>query len=513
VRPLDPSASSSLLERHRHDEGARWSRFLVRALAVTVVVGAFVEVFEVGRDPTAWLAAAFPRVLCLGAVACFAILERSAAVDSIGHIDRRARATMWSFALFSAYSAGATGRVPLTLALVAVVAAFLPASMRRLTALRWSVGATVWMGIALGVSVATRGQGTFTTPILMGISAGPALFLAVFAIGRVASTEQREIAADLELGALGKYELVRCLGSGGMGEVWEAHHPALKISVALKLLRIQNKVARGRFEAEARTTARLSHPNTVRIYDYGIVGEGLAYYVMEYVPGKNLRSLVATEGPLSARRAVNVARQIANALNEAHQLGLVHRDIKPENVILCSAGGQSDSVKIIDFGLVFQIATSNDSERFTSPGTIVGTPSYIAPEAAFGGDATPASDVYSLGCVLYFLLTGRPPFTGESPQDVLAAHVKDPVVLPSRRAPGISADVDAFVLSCLNKEPAERPQTGRELLEAIEACAGHREAEKFESQLAELPSLVGEGDRDSLSSGVGSLFPKFDSLD
>jgi serine/threonine protein kinase len=343
------------------------------------------------------------------------------------------RAALWSLAILSAVTTGMAARVPVSFTLVAIAMAFLPAGMRKMTVPRWLVGGAAWVVTALLVSFATRGApATFTRAVLFGIAPGIALFFAVFLLGYTSRSPHRDTAAELEGGALGGYQLKRRLGAGGMGEVWEAQHPALKVSVAVKLLRIQSRVARGRFEREARVTAQLRSPHTVSLFDYGLTADGAAYYAMELLDGVDLESLVARHGPVEPARAIHFLRQACDSLAEAHELGLVHRDVKPANMIVQRTGRARDAVKVLDFGLVYRGKAGATGERFTRPGTVVGTPSYLAPEASAGGNATPAADVYSLGCLLYFLLTGAPPFVGETVPDVLAAHVKDPVVPPEQ---------------------------------------------------------------------------------
>lgn len=485
------------------DEGSRWSHHLLRALTIAVLGGAAIDLAAVIGDPSTLIAYAMPRAVSMMLVSAFAATVHFAPDSTVARVDGRGRASLWALAILAAVTTGMAARVPISFTLVAVAMAFLPAGMRKMTVPRWLVGGSAWVVTALLVSVATRGApATFTRAVLFGLAPGVALFFGVFLLGYTSKSPHRDTAAELEGGALGGYQLKRRLGAGGMGEVWEAQHPALKVSVAVKLLRIQSRVARGRFEVEARATARLSHPNTVRIFDYGIVGDGLAYYVMEYVPGTSLKQLVEQEGPLPPARAIRMARQIASALHEAHELGLVHRDVKPDNVLLQGSDYDPDFVKVIDFGLVYRGKGREEGERFTRPGTVVGTPSYLAPEASAGGNASPAADVYSLGCLLYFLLTGAPPFVGETVPDVLAAHVKDPVVPPSQVVSGISPEVDAIVLACLEKDPKNRPRTGPDLLAALDGTTRPADSAHLEAQLAELPSLI-EGD--GLLGGTGSL--------
>ncbi|MBL8620093.1 MAG: serine/threonine protein kinase [Myxococcales bacterium] len=272
--------------------------------------------------------------------------------------------------------------------------------------------------------------------------------------------------------SIGRYRLRRRLGKGGMGEVWSAFHATLGRDVAVKILRPERSDPDmiARFEREVRATTMLSHPNTVRVFDYGVTDDGLWYYAMELLDGANLRHLVEHEGRLPAARAVHLVTQAARALGEAHRAGLVHRDLKPENLLITQAGGELDFVKVIDFG----IARHATDVGVTRVGEVAGTPQYIAPEVASGAAADARADVYALGAVLYYLLTGAPPFGGETPAALLLAAVNEPVVPPSLRAPDVPRDVEQLVLACLAKAPDQRPADGAALATALAtlACAG-----------------------------------------
>ena len=272
---------------------------------------------------------------------------------------------------------------------------------------------------------------------------------------------------------LGQYRLVRSLGAGGMGEVFLAEHALLRRPCAIKLIRSERAVdpaALARFEREVQATATLTHPNTIHIYDYGRADDGTFYCVMEYLPGLTLEELVKRHGPLPPARAVFLARQVCSALHEAHAIGLIHRDIKPGNVIVCARGGLPDTAKLLDFGLVLEQAVDSD-DKVTREGFILGTPAYMSPEQADATCAVDArSDIYSFGAMLYFLLTGQPPFPRPSAIKAIAAHLSEPVPPPGEVRPEVPGDVQTVVLRCLAKTPAARFQTADELDAALAGC-------------------------------------------
>ncbi len=257
----------------------------------------------------------------------------------------------------------------------------------------------------------------------------------------------------------GQYRLREPIGAGGMGEVFLAEHELLKRPCAVKLIRPEVVLRAGtidRFEREVRINATLSHPNTVEIFDYGRTEDGTYYYVMEYLPGMSLGELVERYGPLPPGRAVYLLRQVALALQEAHEAGLIHRDIKPSNIFAARRGGMDDVAKILDFGLVRPAATAS-SARTSDEGQILGTPLYMSPEQASNSRPLDArSDIYSLGAVAYYLLTGRPPFDVPNAIEAIIAHARDPVVPVSKIRDDAPADLDAVVLRCLAKDPEER---------------------------------------------------------
>jgi serine/threonine-protein kinase len=270
---------------------------------------------------------------------------------------------------------------------------------------------------------------------------------------------------------IGRYRLRRRIGRGGMGEVWLAHHPGLRRDVAIKLLRPDSgadATAIARFEREVEATTELTHPHTIRIFDHGVTEDGLWFYVMELLEGTDLDSLVEREGPLPPARAVNLIGQAARALAEAHRRGIVHRDVKPANLFVATLGGETDFVKVLDFGIAR--VSGPRASQLTGTGWIGGTPLYLAPEAASGVPVDAPADVYGLGASLYHALTGTPPFDGPTPMAVIVAHMEREVEPPSRRlgAP-LPGALDEIVLRCLAKPPADRYADAGELAQALDA--------------------------------------------
>jgi len=302
-----------------------------------------------------------------------------------------------------------------------------------------------------------------------------ALILAILAVASTLgagaiSLLRRQI---VEARQLGQYRLGKRIGEGGMGEVYLAEHQLLKRPCALKLIRadsVADPRALARFEREVRLTASLSHPNTVEIYDYGRAEDGRYYYVMEYLPGLSLEELVEAHGPLPPGRVVYLLGQICHALQEAHAAGLVHRDIKPSNILVSRRGGMDDMAKILDFGLVLPLAHA-DAPHLSGERQILGTPLFMSPEQAGGhAEVGPRSDIYSLGAVAYFLLTGRPPFDAKNEIQVLVAHARQPVTSPSVLRREVPEDLELVVLRCLAKSPKDRYPDCEQLAESLSAC-------------------------------------------
>jgi tRNA A-37 threonylcarbamoyl transferase component Bud32 len=280
---------------------------------------------------------------------------------------------------------------------------------------------------------------------------------------------------------LGSYELVELLGHGGMGEVWRARHRMLARNAAIKLVRPEvlgagndadARTVLRRFEREAQATAALSSPHTIRVFDYGMTNEGTFYYVMELLAGRDLESLVREFGPVRADRAIFLLRQVCHSLADAHARGLVHRDIKPANIYVCRMGLEYDFVKVLDFGLVKVHERGGAQQTLITGKHTTGTPAYMAPEIILGeADVDRRADVYALGCVAYFLLTGQLVFEADTPMKVLLQHVQAQPVPPSQRTElKIPRELDELVLACLQKDPNLRPQNAEELFQMACCC-------------------------------------------
>jgi serine/threonine-protein kinase len=357
--------------------------------------------------------------------------------------------------------------IPKTLRQVALVVgplALLPFATLAVLFLRHP-GAMSWLGQG-------GRQGAAAPILLFSFDAMVLLILAVgSAFGARAISRLRQQVAEAR--QLGKYHLRQPIGAGAMGVVFLAEHQFLKRPCAVKLIRPDSagdRRALARFEREVRLTATLSHPNTVEIYDYGRTPEGTYYYVMEYLPGLSFEELVERHGPVPAARAVYLLRQVCGALREAHAVGLIHRDIKPSNLIAAHRGGMDDVAKLLDFGLVrpTQVAAA----ELSTEGQILGTPLFMSPEQAMGArELDERSDIYSLGAVAYYLLTGRPPFDHAGGMAVLVAHARDPVIPPSAIVADIPEDLECVVLRCLAKDAADRFADARDLERALGACA------------------------------------------
>ncbi len=274
---------------------------------------------------------------------------------------------------------------------------------------------------------------------------------------------------------LGVYTLREKLGAGGMGEVYLAEHHLLKRPCAIKLIQPEkagDPTTIVRFEEEVQATARLTHPNTVEIFDYGHTDDGTFYYAMEFLPGLSLQELVDRFGPLPPERVVHLLSQVCGALKEAHGIGLIHRDIKPGNIFAAERGGMYDVAKLLDFGLVKSITDDDDEEdlRLTRVGAIVGSPLYAAPESTLEGELGTQSDIYSLGATAYFLLTGKPLFQHEKPLKVIFAHANEMPRPLTEIDASIPDSLNHLVMKCLEKEPEKRFAEIDALADALEEC-------------------------------------------
>ena len=344
-----------------------------------------------------------------------------------------------------------------------------------------SVGAWTWLkkyeiGIITEVDTAeafhalTILQRTFWALYsLLGVSS-VAIFVFTLIVARLRREAQK---AEIEAQQLGQYTLERKLGAGGMGVVYKGHHSMLRRPTAIKMLDVDkvDDASIARFEREVQITCQLNHPNTVAIYDYGRTPEGLFYYAMEYLDGLNLQSLVEKYGPQPEGRVIHILSQICGSLFEAHSLGLVHRDIKPANIMLNHRGGESDVVKVLDFGLVKALDEEKQAGA-TAANSLTGTPLYMAPEAIQSPHSVDArSDLYAVGAVGYFLLTGKPVFDATSIVELCRQHVATVPVAPSQRlGQPVSAELEHALLACLEKSRNKRPATARDLAQLLARC-------------------------------------------
>ena len=339
------------------------------------------------------------------------------------------------------------------------------------------------VGLALAVGAASMAPALLLarrlyadSPTLAGtvVTAGDAIYYSVewALLALAATTAIHAVIYGLEerVQELGQYTLLHSIGEGGMGVVYRARHALLRRPTAVKLLPLEKTSPSGvaRFEREAQLTADLRHPNIVSVYDFGQSSDGAFYYAMEYLDGVDLQRLVEAHGAQSESRVVHLLRQAADALAEAHAVGLVHRDIKPANLFLSNTRRHPDHVTVLDFGLATQFA--GDPSQ-TGAGEIRGTPLYMAPEAIReAARADERSDLYALGAVAYYLLTGTPPFSGRTVVEVCAAHLHTAPEPPSARlGRPLTPALEALVLACLAKSPDSRPRTAGEVIERLDA--------------------------------------------
>ena len=321
-------------------------------------------------------------------------------------------------------------------------------------------------------------------------------------ISHVLTSLGRQVAKAREMGS---YQLGELLGRGGMGEVYEATHRMLARPAAIKLIRPEMiarlgegaQLAVQRFRREAEAAANLRSPHTVELYDFGVTADQTLYFVMELLDGMDLQSLVGRYGPVPPGRAIYILRQVCESLEEAHVRGLVHRDIKPANIHVGRLGLQNDFVKVLDFGLVKSIGTaSSDHSLATDASLTPGTPAYMAPEMALGETVDGRADIYALGCVAYYLLTGGLVFEAANLFQMMAMRLRDDPVAPSQRASGpVPPALDRLVLACLARKPGDRPRSAAEVGRALDAIEGAPWGEEqarqwWESHRLERESIV-----------------------
>jgi eukaryotic-like serine/threonine-protein kinase len=336
------------------------------------------------------------------------------------------------------------------------------------------VGASCWLP-QFGFGVATQidaDEAYRPMRILQLVFVVLILFLLLCATGLFVFSNltwrRRLSEAELKLKQLGQYTLAEKIGEGGMGVVYRAHHALLRRETAVKLL-LPNRAdpaSIARFEKEVRLTCQLTHPNTIQVYDYGHTPDGIFYYAMEFLRGLNLHELIARYGPQTEGRVIHILAQVCDSLAEAHALGLIHRDIKPGNVFLCSRGGVPDCVKVLDFGLVREFRADNLTRTIVVKENVIeGTPWFTPPEAINGsGQIDPRSDLYAVGALGYYLLTGQYIFDAETVSEIHEKQLAAAPVPPGQRTMNpISPEMEQTILRCLEKDAAARPQSAGEL--------------------------------------------------
>ncbi|MES1188600.1 MAG: serine/threonine-protein kinase [Myxococcales bacterium] len=392
----------------------------------------------------------------------------------VGFLRERGLGTAEGALMADAYLSvlGLTG----TALMIAVRAAVVPSSPRRTLLVTTLVGVPALLTPTLLVPVA---QGGFK---LRELASGaypwfPAALAMVWTFVVVTCVVTSRVIYGLraqvrEARRLGQYVIEEKIGEGGMGEVYRARHGMMRRPSALKLLRADRAEERDlmRFEREVQLTARLTHPNTITIFDYGRTDEGVFYYAMELLNGANLQRVVEVSGPLPESRVVRILKMACGALIEAHAIGLIHRDIKPANIMLCTQGLEPDVVKLLDFGLVKELAGNGDA-NVSVASNVVGTPHYMAPESILSPGAVDArADIYALGAVAYFLLAGREVFDGTSIVQVCSQHLYQEVTPLTELGVTVSPELERIVRDCLAKKPEARPASAADLRRRLEAC-------------------------------------------
>jgi serine/threonine-protein kinase len=463
-----------------------WLTWTVAGASIAVSLGLFFYARRSRRDPR--------FVLDLGLVY---LVVTSLGIGMIWHLgvslDHPQVEPMFTWVgplvmLFAALVPNSTGKT--------LVAGLVSASMV-------PIGMLIWRRAGVGQMGAASDALLMHYPDFMLVGIG-------VVIGRVVTGLGQQVAKARELGS---YELGELLGEGGMGQVYRATHRMLARPAAIKLIRPEmlsggsggsgggggaggaggagvgarseaSDLAIKRFTREALAAANLRSPHTVELYDFGVTADRTFYFAMELLEGMTLDELVRRTGPVPAGRVIHILRQVCESLEEAHTRGLVHRDIKPANIHLGRLGLRYDFVKVLDFGLVKSTRANDDRSHATATGLAAGTPAFMAPEIALGDAIDGRADLYALGCVAYYLLAGRPVFEGDNVVQVMAKHLNAEPVPPSEHsAVAIPADLERLVLACLEKKPADRPESAAELARALAEVEaepwGDREAEAW----------------------------------
>ena len=355
--------------------------------------------------------------------------------------------------------------------LIVLYGAFIPNTWQRCAAVVGSLAAIPILlllgGSLLDPSKAAAMLSVVPETILL---VATAVVIAVFGSRRIHELQRKAHQAE----RIGQYRLKQVLGFGGMGTVYLAEHVLLRRPCALKMIRPDqagDPKTLVRFEREVQAAATLTHWNTIEIFDYGHTEDGTFYYVMEYLPGMNLEDMVEQYGAMPPERAVHFLRQVCQALREAHGIGLIHRDIKPSNIFACERGKVQDVAKLLDFGLVTTFGGEGDSVKLTRDGAITGSPAFMSPEQARGRQPLDLrTDIYNVGAVAYYLMTGQLPFDRVSTLEMLHAHGYEQLVPSPAFQQRVPADLQSVVLRCLEKEPDSRYQDAMSLDKALAAC-------------------------------------------
>jgi len=375
-------------------------------------------------------------------------------------------------------------------AVVLMFAAILPTTPKKMLIAGLIAVSMNPIGMLISRARGTWDFGSWTMTLLMHY---PDYILvgAAVVIARVVTKLGQQVTKAREMGS---YKLGELLGRGGMGEVYKATHRMLARPAAIKLIRTEMlgavdeeaaKLATTRFRREAEAAANLRSSHTVELYDFGVTEDGTLYLVMEFLDGLDLETLVRQTGPLPAGRVIHILRQVCDSLEEAHARGLVHRDIKPANIHLGLVGLHHDFVKVLDFGLVKEVTSvSVEHSLATIPGQMaMGTPAYMAPEMALGEPVDGRADIYALGCVAYYLITGQLVFEGEKVFQMIANHLQTPPIPPSQRTErSVPPDLERLILKCLAKSPNDRPRSAGHLLQALDLIPADRWGEEEAAQ-------------------------------